>query len=357
MDKNYSHLIITSIEEFREIRDIWQKIYIQSENHYFSSHYWNYYWWIHFKEDRQLYIVIFLKDEIPYAILPLCYRKKFYFKKFILISSEYVASDYIDFVYLPTYKDDVRKYFICFFKKYMDRFSYFLLKDFSKDSLIYLILTSFEQKHLVEFSQIPKDYCPYILLPDRIENIFHQHSQKTIRRFMSYLNSTFRSQSVRFHVGFINNDPEISFKSFVDLHLRRIKSLRKHSHFETDPFFSFHKDVSTKDTDSATFFWIIKDNIPVAATYCYLTNNRLYYYNSGFRTDTDIKKPGQLLIYKMFEYLIETGVKEFFFLRGSEDYKYFWTSQNDTLFYAELFRSKISKFFNYLSLRYDKRSR
>jgi len=354
MDNNYSHLIVNSNDGFCKIRDLWQKIYIQSDNHYFSSYYWNYYWWIHFKEDRQLFIVIFYKDNIPFAILPLCYQVKLFFKKFTLISSDYVASDYIDFIYLPSYKNDVRIYFKYFFKKYISQLSFFLLKDFSKDSLIYHILASIEQKHLIEFSEIPKENCPYLPLPDRIENLLLQHSKKTIKRFISYLNSTFKSKSVQFHVGFINNDPEMSFKIFLNLHLMRAKSMKKQSHFEEEKFISFHKNVLLKNLNSSIFFWIIEGNQPIAVAYCFSKNSRLYYYNSGLRTDTSIKKPGQLLLYKIFEYLVKTEVKEFYFLRGTENYKYFWTSENHALFYAELFRSRFVRIINYFNLRYGK---
>ncbi|MBU1873949.1 GNAT family N-acetyltransferase, partial [bacterium] len=198
-------------------------------------------------------------------------------------------------------------------------------------------------------------FCPYLQLPDKIELIFNHHSEKTKNRFLSYVRSAFKNPSVRFQIGFIKDDPKSSLDYFTGLHLKRISSQGKFSNFSNQQFISFHNSYVQNTPDSVLFFWIIDHNTPIASTYCFIQNDAVYLYNSGFDPNSSVKKVGQILLYKMFEYLISRNIGYFYFLRGSEEYKYFWTSSQDELYYAEIFQSIYCRIFNSVRLRIHKK--
>lgn len=348
---NITYKIIIDDTDFLNMKKIWDEVFSKSKNSIFSSFNWNYYWWKHYKNNAKLLIIILYQDNKPISIFPLYYLKEQCFKKYLLLSSDFVASDYLDIICIKNLEKESEEFYHYLIKTIFSKCSYFNLKDFTTESLVSNLVTSFENQRMVTLSGSTNKYCPYLQLPDQIEMIFNHHSDKTKQRFLSYVRSAFKNHDVQFKIGFMNDNPIISFDYFTDLHLRRISSQGKNSNFSNMQFIRFHKDYIQNTSDSVLFFWIINQNIPIACTYCYKLNDAIYFYNSGFNPDSSIKKVGQILLYKMFEYLISKNIKTFYFLRGSEEYKYFWTTSQDELFYAEIFQSYLSRFYNSIKLR------
>jgi len=348
------HKILHTNEQFENLREIWQTIYQKSECSYFSSFYWNYYWLKYFNNGYYLSIIVVYHRDKPVAILPLYYRKlSFFFRKYFLLASDVVASDYLDFLCLPEYVPTVRMYCRRILSRGIIGWSIFHLKDFTRSSFLYSLLLTIRKQH-VNISAQPKDYCPYLILPEKVDNLFSIHSKKTASRFRAYLRSAFKRKDVNFYVGYLNDNPEETLRIFINLHLQRKAEQNLRSHFSEHNFVSFHRDIVRECRDSVYFFWLFESGRPIAVLYCYRKSNNIYFYNSGFDCNCTIKKPGYVLFYKVFEYLKKHGLERFYFLRGQEQYKYFWTKDEDELFYAELFSSTVSKIFNKLVLSYGK---
>lgn len=347
---NIKYQFINNESDFLDIKEKWEEIFSKSTNHIFSSFNWNYYWWKNYKGSAKLLIIILYQDKQPISIFPLYYLKELCFTKYSLLSSNFVASDYLDIICIKNLEKECLEFYQYLFATTFSKCSYFHLKDFTNNSLLYNLVTSYKNQRMIAYSGSTNKFCPYLQLPDQIDSIFNHHSEKTKSRFLSYVRSAFNNPDVRFQIGFMDN-PTTSLDYFTELHLKRISSQGKFSNFSNQRFVHFHKDYIQNSPDSVLFFWIIKHDTPIASAYCLILNDAVYFYNSGFNPDASVKKIGQILLYKMFDYLISKNIKTFYFLRGSEKYKYFWTSFQNELYYAEIFQSNLSRLFNSIKLR------
>jgi CelD/BcsL family acetyltransferase involved in cellulose biosynthesis len=61
-------------------------------------------------------------------------------------------------------------------------------------------------------------------------------------------------------------------------------------------------------------------------------NNKYYYYQSGISSDGERKSAGAVLLSLLVEQAFDEGCNEFDFLRGAEEYKYYWTKDSRKIF-------------------------
>ena len=68
-----------------------------------------------------------------------------------------------------------------------------------------------------------------------------------------------------------------------------------------------------------------KEYDPLALYYCFKHNQKYYYYQAGLSYEGEKKSAGTVLFSLIIENAFKERYKEFDFLRGSEEYKFYWT--------------------------------
>lgn len=122
-------------------------------------------------------------------------------------------------------------------------------------------------------------------------------------------------------------EPEEYIKVLFDLHEERAQRKRIKTTFCGDYIYSFHNKVINyllRDGKIVLSF-LHKESIPLVSYYCIKHNNKYYYYQAGLSYEGEKKSAGSVLFSLVIENAFREGCNEFDFLRGSEDYKFFWT--------------------------------
>ena len=76
-------------------------------------------------------------------------------------------------------------------------------------------------------------------------------------------------------------------------------------------------------------FRLLRDGEPLACTYSLVRGGTLYYYLAGFDPDFRQFSPGSVMIFKLIQELLRTGIRRVDFLRGRKPYKYKWEAVDE----------------------------
>jgi CelD/BcsL family acetyltransferase involved in cellulose biosynthesis len=117
-----------------------------------------------------------------------------------------------------------------------------------------------------------------------------------------------------------------AFEVFVDLHQRRRQSKSQSGCFESQQFERFHRDIARQFLESGhlRMQWIELDGRPATVEYGFVGNETVYYYQGGLDPALAQESPGWLSLAVSLKLAIESGYREYDFLRGDEMYKTSW---------------------------------
>lgn len=116
------------------------------------------------------------------------------------------------------------------------------------------------------------------------------------------------------------------FEMFVDLHQRRHKRLGHAGCFASSRFAAFHREIGRRlcELRKLRLVWTEIDGRPVAADYSFLGGQTIYCYQMGMAPDIGGVSPGWLNMIASLRRAIESGYRDFDYLRGDEPYKLSW---------------------------------
>jgi len=122
---------------------------------------------------------------------------------------------------------------------------------------------------------------------------------------------------------------------FLSLHLDR---QRTGSCFERETAQSFIKEALPPlfAKRKLRVFALFEEERMVAINLCMLGVDSLCYWNGGFLAEAGCWSPGKLLIETGIKQSYDMGLKEYDFLRGSEDYKLDWANDARRIYRMEL---------------------
>ena len=331
-------LEISTVHEIVKIREEWKKLFLNCpEATPFQSWEWNYAMIKEFSSSENPKVIIGYnrKNEIV-GLAPLkltCY--KFPGIK-ILEFIDNNSSDYLDFLVEDEYKYTFTAALFDFLKN-------------SKDwSILNLINLRKETKDLIS-RYLPVEIsrqviCPCVYLPDTMqeyENEVHRRELKSIKRKLRKL---LPQNRVMYVVRESHEILEEDINSFIELHQKRQNFKGERGKFCTKALKERFHEISKLLSDAGILrIEMLKIDSQIAAiNYILVWNNKKYNYLSGMDPAFSQFKPGKILIYYMIEDAINKSYNVFDFLRGAEDYKYFWTNKEIQLYSALYSRSKMS---------------
>jgi CelD/BcsL family acetyltransferase involved in cellulose biosynthesis len=93
---------------------------------------------------------------------------------------------------------------------------------------------------------------------------------------------------------------------------------------------AFHRTVlhMLAGAGGVRLFRLCIDAQPIAVLYVLWGSRAACYYIGGFSPEFDRFSPGSLLIRHVIRECIESTIREFYFLRGLETYKYRWKAED-----------------------------
>lgn len=332
--------VVKDTNKFKDLKDDWDNLLEKSNSKsVFLTWEWLYYWWIHFKGDKELFILL-VKNKITnqtLGIAPFCVQKikLFHFiflKKIKFLGTEKVASDFLDFIISPGLEDKVLKFIYEYLDKNADKWDIIEIGDVEEDSNNTRLLRKYVNGNY-EILEQKSQICPYIKLPKDYELLLSSLSSKmrhSLKRQTKYLEEKDKM------IFSINNEREHireNINKLFTLHNDRFKSKKKGKNYISVSDFSgnkikdFHYNVASSFLlrDWLRLYFLNYDRESIACIYAFKYKDRLFYYQSGFNSNWHKWSLGSVLLGYSIKDSIKERLNEFHCLRGAEAYKSKWT--------------------------------
>lgn len=332
---------IATIIEFQESKDIWNRLalsmYLPS---IFCTWEWIYTWWEHFGSYYEPIILFIYKDAVLIGILPLAYNKT---KKGVLTGRRlsYCGSIelYPDHLDIICSKEDA---IFC-----LDAVFEFLKLEFKNWDVLDISLVSAGSDILSYLNK--KDFCfstnirqtsvaPFINLSSSFDdylNFFDSKKRYNLRKKQR------RLYEQGFKYAEYNNisESDNSLRILFELHKQRAEKKSITSTFQGKDIFEFHNIFSQRinKNDCLWLRFINNEKRTIAAFYGFAFGGCLFYYQLGIDPEWENYSPGTVLFYEVINEAFVTGLKEFDFLRGNEEYKNRWTKSHRLLFAVNIY--------------------
>jgi CelD/BcsL family acetyltransferase involved in cellulose biosynthesis len=356
-------LELLEVDNFESLKADWNKLLSKSlDNNPFLTYEWLTTWWKFFGQEKKLKIFVAKNQGQIVLIAPQMRTDYDRLGVNILKKSEFVASPNSDYhTFILTNFDESQK----------------IMKKLIKD--IYEVQNS----DVIIFGEVPEtSYTAKLLQNIQIEGYTIDHSvcspcpyielPSDPKTFLQTLGSNMRHNlkkceadaTEKFHVNFINykemGSIENAMKAFFALHQRRQTSEGREGYFSSRNNEQFHVEIAKKfaEKDYLALFFLTFNDVPVSSVYCYEYNNKLYAYLCGFDPEYAEYRPGYLVFKKAIEYGINKGLKEFDFMRGSEEYKTRWKATVRNNYEYRVLKNNIkTKLYEYLKTRQSSKNK
>ena len=314
---------INSYDDFLYLENVWDKLLEGCGNSIFSTWEWLSTWWKHFGNNKKLVLLIAQENGNILGIAPLMYsvHKMFGLR---MGKIEFIGtpdSDYNDFI-LADKKEQCMKLFIEFLYDLSEKWNCIELLDIPEDAQSLPLLRKLT-KNLK-----PAHACPFVGLPKSYEALLGSlgaRHRKNIRQGFRHLEKDFKVDFLDYSAS-----PFVSggMNTFFDLHQKRWNAAGLPGVFANQESRSFHLDIARSFSQKGWLglFLLELSGKPVAAHYGFKYRGRFYSYLSGFDPRYFRYSVGSLLTVHVMRNCIESGLVEFDFMRGAEEYKDHWNA-------------------------------
>lgn len=298
---------------------------------------------------QSLRILYITNDKNIVAIAPLRqsnYSIKSSFNYSVIEPLDYgSATDYTGLI-LAEQEIECLRIFISYLFSQKD-WDYIYLNDIPEQSLIVDLLVK-NNSLFPNFEIEEGAKCPYIPIPDSIENFLKGYSRnfrKNLKRSLRKLQRDYGKVELKDYRDL--GSLEDMMNLFFNLHQKRWVSKKGPGAFKTQRVRDLFLDRAKLFAEKGWFglFFLIVDEKPVAAKYVLEHNKKMYGCLSGFDPAYSSYSLGSLLLLKVIENCVEREFKEYDFMKGDELYKFKWAKNyrknSNIKFINNRFRSQL----------------
>lgn len=350
---------ISRTEDFFALREEWQELLNDSSsNTLFLTWEWQYTWWLHLAEKRQLAILTIRKDGILMAIAPMTVKpadlkRMMPFKILEILGTGTVGSDYLSII---VRNDAERRLMPAISVALLNRKYSLEMSNTERDSKI-MTKVVLEMNGLgCRSGRSTQSFSPFIDLSGfNWDSYMTRNNSSNRTRFNKKLRKLEKTFSVRFDQTNTEASLEMDLQTLIQLHLQRWDGKGGTNAFNSVSLRNFHKEFSAIALKNnwlrLYIMWL--DNKPAAAVYGFCYNDIFYYYQAGFNPQFSQYSVGYLAIGQTVKKALEEGVREYDMLRGNESYKYVWATNERELVRLNIFQptSKGRACEQYMALR------
>ena len=333
---SFSLDLIVDKEKLLALEPEWNELLeISTANNIFLTWEWITTWWNHFGDKRQLYVLVARDSarETLLGIAPLNIHKKKLRGGFLphralsFIGSNETAPDHLDFITNPEYENDIKAAFVGYIESTQSRWDVLDFEGVSEHSTIINLLV--QQKPSWHYFLSLKENAS-ITLPSSWE-IMRANLGKNLRYNIGRYERKMEKEYPK-RVQYAKIEDESKVDIIIETLLKFAREVRQTHNEEhtlgSEKMLYFHQKVAVKflQKDWLRLYTLSIAEKTVAILYCYLHNNSVFYYQTGY--DLQWKKYGtgrQILAYGVAQAITE-GAKEFDFLRGGHGYKEQWAN-------------------------------
>ncbi len=359
--------LIRTYTELRELEGDWDWLLDQFEGaNVFLTWDWISTWIEAYSKENQLFCLAAFKNEKLVGLAPLWLDRQttagvFPWRILKFIGSIEVCPDHLDFIIRRKNSSMIAEaMWNALFgehRKLWDKLEYHSVSIDSKTANTFHNLADSDHRCLkveIEGYRI----CPYLSLPNSwaafVESM-DARNRRNVRRSEKVL---LEAGDIEFKCVDNRDDLPVAMQGMMDIHNDIWYSDKKKTGFRRARFREFHLRIAERlfEKGMLSACTLKHDGEHVGSTYSFVFRGKVYGYIIAVRR-SDIKGAsiGRALIYRYIRRLIEDGVTELDFLRGDEEYKFYWTDTDrrnlNSTFHNRRFASfvalaiKFSKFF------------
>ncbi|MBI1806225.1 MAG: GNAT family N-acetyltransferase [Ignavibacteria bacterium] len=327
-----SHVrLITSNAEFDALEEEWNTLLGHTDTSVFQTFEWLRTWWKYFaKPNYRLHIIVFIYEQRIVGIAPLFIERQRVLGLRIFSRLQFIGrglSDYVDCIIQPGFEQIVLNAFAHYLNANSKQWDVFDVEDVNERSPLVKIFPDMLRNHGINVYQYQGNVCPYINLPTSSEMLLPSLGPTTsynFKRKFKRLQQGFKAEVETYKEE--TDDIQRAVAEFSHIHGGRWKSQGYPSAFDDEKHRAFHVEFSCKFARRGwlRIFFLKVNDLPVAVSYSFNYNKRIYMYQSNAHGTDDVMKcsPGFLVRSIAMVDGIEEGMRVFDFLRGDETYKY-----------------------------------
>jgi hypothetical protein len=322
--------------QFIDMREKWNSLLERSlTNEVFLLWEWVYSWWDVFKDgSRELYILCGKNPSGKMiGIAPFYLQKKKLFgniKRNIVrfCSSLETYPDHLDIIATKEYEHLFSEAVLNYLVQHNKDWDLMKLDGVHENSIIKKYLTSTPPKMKGLFiTSVPDAKCPYLVIDRSFEDYLKSFSPKKRQTLLRKRRILMDREKAVFKAVHYDEEPEKYFQELFTLHDERARQKGIETTFSGEDVYKFHNKVIhylLRDGKVVLAF-LYKEFKPLVSYYCIKHNEKVYYYQAGLSYEGEKRSAGTVLFSLILEDAFGERYKEFDFLRGNEEYKYFWT--------------------------------
>lgn len=321
--------IIKSLQELKDVKEEWNNLLEGSiSNTIFLTWEWVYPWAECFiTEKRELFVICVYDDGDKLVGIAPWYTSKIKvgpttIKQISFLGTPETASDYLDVFTSKGREREVTNYLHDYlFGKASKLWDSMKLQDVKSESLF---LLNFTQKHLAKGKYLEVDqgsFCPIVLLPNSEEKFLLQISTSRSKRFRQDLRTLKKTDTVEI-ITYVDDSIEEALDRFFRLYEEKTE-------WEGSEIHRFMKMyLANKGTRNYLQIDYLHANANCIGGLLHLKyrNTMSLYLMAVDKVYNPRISVGNLLVGLCIGRAIENQVQIYDFLKGNEEYKFYWTS-------------------------------
>ncbi len=294
----------------------------------FQTWEWNSVWWKHFRSRKRLKLLLFYDKQgnlVGLAPLYTSWHLNLPMRRLAWVGTG--TSDYLEILADPDHKKSVHEAFLKLLNTDLRGWDIADLQQIRNDN--HLLNKTAEADINSPSSNIPMEPCPYLPLGidwDETAKSLGKKMRSNIRYYERLLLKNYEKAHF-FCADSATLDDGMT--AFFALHQSRWNARWLPGVLGSKKVQAFHREAAELflEQDWLRLHLLMVDDSLRAALYCFRYRDRTYYYLGGFSLELAKYSLGTLLTAKAIQRAIADGCSEFDFLRGDEEYKYKWTSE------------------------------
>jgi len=318
-------------EALTRLRSEWQAMFRASGAPPFLSWEWLSTWHKWFGREKHPFLLCARESGNLIALLPLCVEKRQSsrfspgLKRMSFMGESYGASDYLDILALPGFKQKSADIFI----EYLalpHSFDLLELEGIAADSYtLQSLARCFANDGRFSYRIVPQYICPRMSLDSRWEDLLERSRRSDyFKRCIRRLN---KIASFEFRVISDVNEIPAAFGRLLELHVGRWIERGGSSAFRTaeQKGFTFDAAAELAGAGMTRFEEIWLEGECRASLLCFESGDSYYFFLSGFDQAWSKYSLGFTLLWLSIREASRRGLKMYDFLRGDENYKFDWS--------------------------------
>jgi CelD/BcsL family acetyltransferase involved in cellulose biosynthesis len=326
---------VTTATEFEGLCDEWTDLFISSgSNNVFLTYEWMSEWWSQFGGKSELFVITVRNSEgAVIGLAPLCIERTMFggFGPRVLqfLGCRFVGSDQLDVLAQPGLEEAVADQVVSAILGRQRDWSYIRFDDLAVNGVVIGHIR--EKLTLAGMSEIKinSTICPFTTLPASVEEYQAGLAQRVRHTFRNRTSALDRQGATEYKC--LLEGPELvhGYSELMRLHQERFRSEGKTSMFLGAAIQKFHAAVLSRLAKRhwVRLYLVQTGGTAVAALYGFVTGNRFQFYQSGMDPAWSKFSVGTVIMGKTINDAINSGCREFDFLRGNETYKSHWAKE------------------------------